>query len=453
MQQIENDTLPEVLLYAMMSLGARFSDRAELTSVKPRRRGRDYANLARTMLDLTDISITTIQASILLGTIAFAESTMASEALYYSIATRLALLLNLADRPTSTEIERQINLRVWWTLYMIDIWSSTGLHLPRHFGYSEHVALPDEEAYFLSLADPSPIRCANSASIWGEMAHLAHIWSQIHEVNKASVTGLSSPTDLNTSVATLSAKLQNWSASLPSHLACTEANLRQYASLNLGSAFAALHLGYHYYNEVLFYQFLSPRTAPHPEISTYHYAASCKLHARQFCDLLYLCNSLPNCKPLYVMVGHMLVVTSTVYMHSLLFSSKEADITEARSRLQGNFEILTRLQSYWVELDVSLSRLQAFHNACRISSEQSFRLDRWMLSFLLEHGVPVAEKFVVGEAFEQATQVLAHQEHERQGIFDSPRLATGGRTVDGTSDTSGSPNLTLQDWYQQTFPT
>lgn len=397
---------------------------------------------AARMLDMTDISITTIQASILLGTIAFAESKMESEALYYSVASRLALLLDLPNRPAASEIERQVNLRVWWTLYMIDIWSSTGLHLPRQFGYSEQVPLPAEEAYLLGLLNPSQdlSTSCSSASIWGEMAHLAHIWSEIHEVNKASVAGLTSPIQLNTSIATLSAKLQNWSASLPLHLTCTEENLTRYARIGFGSAFAALHLGYHYYNEVLFYQFLSPNTH-HPNVSATHFSSSCKLHARHFCDLLYLCNSLHNCAPLYVMVGHMLVVTSTVYMHSLLFSAAENEIGTARSRLEHNFEILTELQSYWVELDVSLSRLKAFHNACRISSEQSFRMDRWMLSFLLEHGVPVAEKFVVQDGGEQV-------DVGEQAPASAPAVQTA---VEGLSDTSGSPNLTLQDWYQQTF--
>jgi hypothetical protein len=443
MQQLEEQMLPEVLLYAMMALGARFSDRHELIAVKPRRRGREYAKIAVSKLDMADISITTVQASILLGTIAFAESRMESEAMYYSVATRLALLLKLHNRSAVSAIEHQVNLRVWWTLYMIDIWSATGLHLPRQFGYSEQVPLPAEESVFLLLPDspPSTSIFSSSASIWGVMAHLAHIWTEIHEVNKASVAGLSSPSELNASVATLSAKLQDWSASLPRHLICTEANLVRYSQLNMGSAFAALHLGYHYYNEVLFYQFLSPHTRPDPAISTAHFATSCKLHARQFCDLLYLCNSSPNCAPLYVMVGHMLVVTSTVYMHDLLFSASEEDITEARRRLEHNFEILTRLQSFWVELDVSLKRLQAFHNACRISSEQSFRLDRWMLTFLLEHGVPVTEKFVVTDD--------AHLNEHSPPAETPLNVAI---VVEGISNASDSPNLTLQDWYQQTFP-
>lgn len=63
------------------------------------------------LFDMTDISVTTIQASILLGTICFAESKTEAEALYYAVANRLAQVLNLAHRHAETETERQVNLR------------------------------------------------------------------------------------------------------------------------------------------------------------------------------------------------------------------------------------------------------------------------------------------------------------------------------------------------------
>jgi hypothetical protein len=426
-----------------MALGSRFSDSPDLAHINPRQRGQELAKKAAKMLNLQDISITTIQASILLGTIAYAESGMESEALYYSIAVRLALLLDLPNRPTSDEIERQLNLRIWWTIYMIDIWSSTGLRLPRQFGYSANVPLPTEEVEFIQL--PAIAQSPSAASIWGEMAHLAHIWAEIHELNKASVAGEGTPEVLNSSVATLSAKLLDWAASLPQHLMCTQQNLSRYAGFGFGSAFAALHLGFHYYNVVLFYQFLSP-AARHPSISTAHFSSSCKEHARRFCDLLYLCHTLEGCAPLYVMVGHMLVVASTVYMHSLLFSTSEAEIITARARLERNFEIMTRLQRYWVELDVSLGRLKAFHNACRISSEQSFRMDRWMLSFLLEHGTPVTEKFVIQISPQVGSGPNLTAFGEQQATAEVTQTS-----LQAMSASTGSPILTLQDWYQQTF--
>lgn len=308
---------------------------------------------------------------------------------------------------------------------MIDIWSSTGLQLPRQMYRSEHITLPIEESLFLRLPMNSSSSNPACSSIWAEMVHLSHIWAEIHDLNKATVCGSMAPESLGQAVEVLSNKLNNWSASLQPHLQATKENLERYASLGLGSALAALHLGFHYYNEVLFYQFLA-EDAHHSSVSAILYSENCKAHATDFCDLLYTCNMIPGCECFYIMVGHMLVVTSTVYIHTLLFSAVKEQITTARNRLEQNFEILKQLQSYWIKLDDSLSRLKAFHNACTTSVESSFCMDRWMLSFLLEHGTQVYEKFG----------------HDGSALT-SHSLA---------SSKSPSPDLSLQDWYYQTFP-
>ena len=167
----------------------RFSEAPELNAIKPRHRGKEYGVEASNLLDMTDISVKTIQACVLLGTISFAGRRLQSEALYYSIANRLALILGLPHRPAATVIERQVNLRIWWTLYMIDIWSSTGLHLPRQIGFSEHTPLPCEEPLFLRFhaSTQAPDHALLVPGIWGEMVHLAHIWTEIHEVDRKSV--------------------------------------------------------------------------------------------------------------------------------------------------------------------------------------------------------------------------------------------------------------------------
>ena len=101
---------------------------------------------------------------------------------------------------------------------------------------------------------------------------------------------------------------------------------------------------------------------------------------------------MPGCEVYYTMVGHVLVIASTVQLHILLFSSDEAQIKSARWRLERNFEILTKLQTFWPTLDVCFSRFSEFHKACIKSKETSFRLDRWMLQFLFEFAKPMGEK-------------------------------------------------------------
>lgn len=314
---------------------------------------------------------------------------------------------------------------VYWTLYMIDIWSSAGLQLPRQMPRSDQIMLPIEESLYLGLSAHSIRPNSAFSSIWAEMVNLAHIWVEIHDLNRSTVDGSMRPEPLSHAVEVLSNKLRSWAESLQPHLKATKDNFMRYASLGLGSALAALHLGFHYYNEVLFYQFLA-ENAHHSSVSAIFYKESCKTHATRFCDLLYMCISIPGCECFYIMVGHMLVVTSTIYIHTLVFSDVEEQIVTARHRLERNFQILTQLQSYWIKLDDSLSRLRAFHNACIASVESSFCLDRWMLSFILEHG----------------TQKYTNLEHDG-------RISIGHATAEPKSP---SPVLTLQDWYCQTFP-
>lgn len=83
-----------------------------------------------------------------------------------------------------------------------------------------------------------------------------------------------------------------------------------------------------------------------------------------------------------------------MHIHTLLFSPQEYQIAKARCRLERNFETLMRLQQYWPNLELSLSRLRSFRNACLTSMDTSFCMDQWMLRFLLEHGNVVGDKFV-----------------------------------------------------------
>lgn len=306
---------------------------------------------------------------------------------------------------------------------MIDIWSSTGLQIPRQMHRSDNIARPIEESVFLKLSSSTTGLESSSSSIFAEMVHLSHIWAEIHDLNKSAVDGCIEGEPLLHAVELLSDKLNCWRASLKPHLIGTRENLERYASIGLGSALAALHLGFHYYNEVLFYQFLAENNSQSFTATTI-YRENCKAHASHFCDLLYTCNAIPGCECLYIMLGHMLVVTSTIYIHTLLFGTVENQIVVARKRLQQNFAILTQLQSYWVKLDDSLSRLKSFHNACISSAESSFCMDRWMLSFILEHGTNLYEEF----------------KHDGSSF----RLQT--------TDKSPTPDLTLRDWYSLMFP-
>jgi hypothetical protein len=165
-----------------------------------------------------------------------------------------------------------------------------------------------------------------------------------------------------------------------------------YASEGLGRTFVALHIGYYHYGQLLFYRFLQQDR--HESVpNTHFYANKCKTYAANLCELLYTAKTNPNCEVLYSMVGHILVVSSTVQLYILLFSVDGEDIKIVRTRLERNFEILQHLRTFWPTLDLCLIRLRTFHQACRVSMDTSFRLDHWMLRFLSEFAHPVDDKF------------------------------------------------------------
>ena len=106
-----NGSLPRILLFGVMGLSARFSHHETLKEVPPRERGRPYTNEAERRLNLHNISLVTIQACLLLGAASVAEGEGATESIYFSIACRMALLLDLPNAPVATRIQQEVNNR------------------------------------------------------------------------------------------------------------------------------------------------------------------------------------------------------------------------------------------------------------------------------------------------------------------------------------------------------
>ena len=70
-----------------------------------------YAEESGRLLDLRDISLATAQACVLLGAVSITENEAAAESVYYCAACRIANLLDIAHKPTSNALEREINIR------------------------------------------------------------------------------------------------------------------------------------------------------------------------------------------------------------------------------------------------------------------------------------------------------------------------------------------------------
>lgn len=259
-----------------------------------------------------------------------------------------------------------------------------GLSLP----IDEAVFLRSRRGSILALDSPNP-----DSSLLAQMIKLHPRRNQ--RTNK--LTAASPGVVFEDRIIALSQDLNNWHVQLPYPMNDTPANLRHWVSLGLGRIFVAVYLGYYHFGQLLFYQFLHPDSSSESYNSfeagkAHAYAQACKAHSVGLCDITYAANSKPGCEVLYTMVGHVLAIASTVQIHILLFGEDDSRVSAARSRLERNFEILTRLRAYWPALEASFSRLRAFHRACQKSVQTSFRLDQSMLSFLEEFAKPMDDR-------------------------------------------------------------
>ena len=104
-------SLPRILLFGVIGLSARFSNHETLAGFPPHERGRPYIKEAERLLNLHVISLVTIQACLLLGAASVVEGEGATESIYFSIACRMAMLLDLPNVPVATHIQQEVNNR------------------------------------------------------------------------------------------------------------------------------------------------------------------------------------------------------------------------------------------------------------------------------------------------------------------------------------------------------
>lgn len=278
---------------------------------------------------------------------------------------------------------------------MIDVWSSAGVRLPRLLAPRDGVPLPMDEVVFLGMSRENgfnnTIQTARKSSLLAEMVRLNHILQQINDFNIRVAESQLNSVAIFSDLENLSSQLDRWLDELPDHIRDTRENLERFAALGLGRVFLAIYLGYYHFGQMLFYRFLhedSQSTTPRSR----HYANKCKDHAGRLCDIVYSSETVPNCDVKYNMVGHVLVIASTIQIHSLLFESNDTNLALAKARLEKNFCILTELCALWATMDVCMDRLMAFHKACRESAGTSFCMDQWMVRFLVEFASPVTDK-------------------------------------------------------------
>ncbi|KAF6824332.1 C6 transcription factor [Colletotrichum plurivorum] len=399
MLDLHEGNAPLVLVYGMMALSARFSPNPVFNGIAPISRGELFANEANMLLNLRDISLSSIQACVLLGAYSIVEGEAGAETVFYSAACRIANYLDLPNLPTPDPLQREIHIRVYWSLCMIDVWSSTGVNLPRLMDRDRRkdIPLPMNESTFLNMTRAnnnhfdfilSPNR---EDSLIAQMIKLNSILLKVNDAIK-SLTSDSTVSNIDETVSVLSQELEAWENELPPNLRDTPGNLHAFAAQGLGRIFLAVHTGHYHYSQLLFYQYLDEVQRFPASPNARLFARKCKENAVSMSRIIDLANTTPGCDAKFNMLGHIIVITSSIFIHTLLFETDEAEIADARATLERHFNTLVALRVYWPGLEVCFARLKTFHELCRKSMNTSYRMDRWMLRFLTEFARPIDEK-------------------------------------------------------------
>jgi alpha-L-rhamnosidase len=286
---------------------------------------------------------------------------------------------------------------------MMDNWSSAGARLPRQLIAQPTYPRPMEEILYESITpgtdatEKLPIIGESfrfgDLGMWSQMIPLTEIMSQVKELHERTVQNRMSRLQTYDDVQLIASKLDSWLLRLPKQLQNTPKNIKRFAEKGHGRTLVALHSGFHHHSQLLYYQFLhlnEESSAERTLASTY--ANRCKEHATELSNLLWLANTTPGCECLWAVTGHLLVISSSIHLHTLLFDADDLQIADANKMLQQNFEMIIELRKYWPSLDLSMSRLRSFHRACQKSMNTSFAMDQWMLHFLQRYMKPVGDR-------------------------------------------------------------
>ncbi|KAH7142311.1 hypothetical protein DER46DRAFT_640308 [Fusarium sp. MPI-SDFR-AT-0072] len=408
---VRNSSVPKVIFFGIASLSARYSTNAAFNSIAAWDRGRPYKEEARRLMDLENISLTTIQACMLLSANASVEGESFAEAVYHAAAARMATLpvLDLPTIPTQPLLEREINKRVWWSLITTVTWTSTIHSLPRIVPRDD-LPLPMDEKQFLSL-DYSMLATtgdfviqealppgAVSESLVAQMIRLNILLYEIMLLNTRVVAEHIEESEQRSSVEQLALNFEEWVRNLSPLLQYSDENVAYRVQEGLGAMFITLHINYNHAGELFILSSSISRMFAH----------RCKHHATNLCDLIYRAKERPETVVMYPLAGHILCLASTVQIHKLLFDVDDNEILSAKMRLERNFQIISSMNNYWPVNHMSISRLQLFHNTCLRSSDDSFPLDAWMLRFLLGFTQDIEDRDVTWSQGYESTRAFDH---------------------------------------------
>ncbi|CVK99070.1 uncharacterized protein FPRN_03839 [Fusarium proliferatum] len=344
-RQVRRKEIGDALLYAICALGSKFSPKSEHRALEaPLMKGAKRLVQA----DLENVCIEHVQTCILLSLLSAGNCHTSSETLFLRIAIGMAEVLQLNFSVDEPSIASETALRIWWSLYILDRWCSSGLGIPRHLDNPrcpDSSPLPIDETSFRRLSSSRLLQnSSRTPGIFAHMVTLIQHFGQIQGLNRAMAKGDMEPKVKCDAIKLIGQKLESWKASLPENMRMTIQNIYSHQQNDLGGHFIALHLVFHHLSALVYFNSLETKEQSYT--GQEDHVALCKSHASSFSSLLHTSRQMSGCQQNYPTVGHMTTVASAVLLHTLLLGEPE-DIPKARQELNTNFEALIELRQYW----------------------------------------------------------------------------------------------------------
>ncbi|KAL6708196.1 hypothetical protein ACN47E_003380 [Coniothyrium glycines] len=410
MAELKAGKSPKFLVWGMAALISRFSNHASLSSIPRRQRGPLWLNHAADAYHSRPdaISVAALQGAILLAFAYFVEGDGPREQLLSAQAIRMVQVMRIPRTNGTDPVLYETQVRLYWQCWMSDTWHCARDSFPRHILEDSRIAKPMAEKQFsqlgshlspVTIRDGMPGIGANRDGIWTAMLPLNKIHSEVMSLNYTLLDAIFNPVEELCRVRQLANKVEEWYEALPVRLQFNQTNIAYHMQEDLGREFNVLHILYHFQSQMLYYRFLQDI----PEDSTQSlntseralYASRCKAHAQAMSEIMWSGTIQPGMECFWSPVnGHLIVVASSVLLHTLMFDPDDQKTHQARQLLEHNFTMLLQLQEYWPSLENSMSRLKVFHKLCLsyTNSQQAFNMDRWMVRWLNKYDQPMEDK-------------------------------------------------------------
>lgn len=302
-------------------------------------------------------SLETVQACILVGQFFGGEGDAKAKHIYLGIARLHAQTIRLWEvSPELCSVSQEIRSRTWLSITIANTWSAADISTqPVLCDISTKPILDDIE--FMALQPGTHHNLPPSKnSMWAQMAGTIDIYRQISHMISNLGLNLRSLDSYREQIYSLSQQLDEWIGQLPAKLQYSVENLAYFTATGLGSTFVGVHMGYHHCRQLLYYPFLnsgSLRSVDHP--CDGEMARRCKQHAISISDITKAAFQAGESNAAYFLTGHILVVSSSIHLHTLLIGDNDVEADMAHKRLISNFEILMLLKMYWPVVDSSVS--------------------------------------------------------------------------------------------------